>query len=159
LIFDIPNFISKKNNDTNELFIDNFFIDIVYDFNNYELIINSYCKIKIPILYINFERQIIRYDSIGDPIIDVRNIDNIDNIDPKEIIEINKNKLYLNSILIHKPSISDSTNGHYVLLYKCNDYWYKYDDQIKINKYIGLLENFNRNLDYTKNIVGLYYTG
>ena len=140
LIFDIPNFISKINDDTNELLINNFHIDIILNHVNYVNIINHNLTIKIPIIYINFENNKII-------------------IDPIKIIEINKNKLYLNSILIHNPSRRNSTNGHFVLLYKCNDYWYKYDDQKEENEYIGLFENFNTNPDYTRNIVGLYYTG
>jgi hypothetical protein len=164
LIFDIPNFISATEIDDNLFTIDKFSINIRKDFTNYASIINNNIKIKIPNIYINIERDmtISSYDDKGIEIVTQERNDDI--IKPTETIDINNtnNKLYLNSILIHKPQEDNQSNGHYLLLYKCNDYWYEYDDMdkknININEKIGIFSNLTSNEKYTRNIVGLYYT-
>jgi hypothetical protein len=88
-----------------------------------------------------------------------------------EYINLKYKKLYLNGIIVYK-------NGHYYVIYKCNDLWYLYDDtnnntrdglvereeatvDIKIigdiNKVNEYIQDSNKYENHKHKIVGLYY--
>jgi hypothetical protein len=76
---------------------------------------------------------------------------------PSKTIKLPENSfdLHLISLIIH---YGNYENGHYICLYKSNDYWFEYDDLNKIPVYLGTLNKIIQNDYYTSNIVGLIYS-
>ena len=66
----------------------------------------------------------------------------------------NKDKLKIKSILVH---YGTKEGGHYISLINCCDKWYEYNDMNPNLKYIGTLNDINKNNQYKENIVGLIY--
>ena len=78
---------------------------------------------------------------------------------PCDKIKLKENSfnLYLTAIILHYGS--SVHNGHYICLYKCDNNWYEYNDMDTSGiKKIGKISEIIKNVNYTKNIVGLVYS-
>ena len=77
---------------------------------------------------------------------------------PSETIINNDNIVYLRSIIIFVPSLR-----HYICLFKCGDFWYKYNnlatenDVEKTVSYFGRYIDVISNEEYMRNMAGIVY--
>jgi ubiquitin C-terminal hydrolase len=73
------------------------------------------------------------------------------------ILNIDKSVLELSHIVAH--SGSSLKSGHYTTAFKCNGFWYKYDDLSENITKLGSFDELNKieNGFYTKNSVLLFY--
>ena len=98
--------------------------------------------ISAPLLLIKINRIIQGVGKILKPVI------------PELKIKLQKNNLYLNSIIIH---YGDENSGHYICLFECKGQWYEFDDLRGYSKLIGPFNKVLSNDNYLNNIVGLLY--
>lgn len=142
--FDINNDIDFSGD--NDIYIKNYYpkyTNIVELPDENEIRIDKYEYLSTPILFIQINR-----------IFDMEKRDNI--IIPPLKLKLKENNLYLNSIIIHYGF--DYNQGHYICLYECKGIWYKFDDMKGYNTKIGSFDKILSNEDYTRNMVGLFYT-
>jgi len=98
--------------------------------------------VSAPLLLIKINRIIQGVGKILKPVI------------PELKIKLQKNNLYLNSIIIH---YGDENSGHYICLFECKGQWYEFDDLRGYSKLIGPFNKVLSNDNYLNNIVGLLY--
>jgi hypothetical protein len=169
IIFDIPNVLKYKDNDTIQLkyFVDLFPLD--------ELLITD--KIYIKDFYPKYEKTFESENEYGEMETFTKKIEYLaapflfilfnrillsekikTKIIPSLKIKLKENNhyLYLNSIIIHR---GGRDYGHYTCLYECKGIWYEYDDMNVNNRnIIGTFDNILNNDKYTENITGLFYS-
>jgi hypothetical protein len=169
IIFDIPNVLKYKDNDTIQLkyFVDLFPLD--------ELLITD--KIYIKDFYPKYEKTFESENEYGEMETFTKKIEYLaapflfilfnrillsEKIKTKIIpslkikLKENNHNLYLNSIIIHR---GGRDYGHYTCLYECKGIWYEYDDMNVNNRnIIGTFDNILNNDKYTENITGLFYS-